>query len=110
MMRLSNTTTEGPFGNTHYGNLNYAAVGSVIHIDWDGGTASATNIDHAMFVTGATGTVGQRTITNLKIAANSSPTNQAYQTLSSYAQNYSDNNFSTSVISCGYYSSPRNFN
>lgn len=110
MMRLSSTTTEGPFGNTHYGNLNYAAVGSVIHIDWGGGTASATNIDHAMFVTDATGTVGQRTVSNLKIAANSSPTNSAYQTLSSYASGYVDKSFSTSVISCGYYSSPRNFN
>lgn len=111
MIKNSKTTTEGPFGNTHYGNLKYADVGDVIHIRWDGGVVTETStLDHAMFVTQATGSVGSRTASNLKIAANSSPTNSAYMDLSSYAAGYNDSSFSTSVISDGYYSSVRNFN
>ena len=111
MIKLSNTSTEGPFGNTHYGNLLYADVGDVIHIKWSGAeVTSASTLDHAMFVTNATGTVGSRTAANLKIAANSSPTNTAYVSLLSYVGTYSDSSFSTSVIGDGYYSSPRNFN
>lgn len=111
MIKLSNTTTEGPFGNTHYGNLKYADVGDVIHINWDRITVTENStLQHAMFVTGATGSVGSRTVANLKIAANSSPTNTAYVSLSSYASGYTDESFSTCVINAGYYSSPRNFN
>lgn len=111
MIKNSSTATEGPFGNTHYGNLKYADVGDVIHINWSGNTVTSTStLQHAMFVTAATGTVGSRTASNLKIAANSSPTNTAYVSLLSYTGNYSDSSFSTSVIADGYYSSVRNFN
>ena len=110
MIENSSTATEGPFGNTHYGNLKYADVGDVIHIDWSGKKVTETStLDHAMFVTQATGRVGSRTASNLKIAANSSPTNTAYVPLLSYTGDYSDSSFSTSVISDGYYRSPRNF-
>lgn len=110
MIENSSTATEGPFGNTHYGNLKYADVGDVIHIKWSGGTVTETStLDHAMFVTQATGNVGSRTASNLKIAANSSHTNTAYESLLVYTGGYSDSSFSTSVISAGYYSSPRNF-
>lgn len=110
MIENSSTATEGPFGNTHYGNLKYADVGDVIHINWSGGTVTETStLNHAMFVTQATGSVGSRTASNLKIAANSSPTNTAYVPLLSYTGSYSDSSFSTSVIGDGYYSSARNF-
>lgn len=111
MLKRSSTAKEGPFGNTHYGNLNFADVGDVIHIKYDNTTVTEDSIlDHAMFVTSATGSVGSRTVSNLKIAANSSPTNTAYVSLTSYAKGYTDKSFSTCVIGDGYYSSPRNFN
>lgn len=111
MIDRSTTTTEGPFGNTHYGNLKYADVGDVIHIVWSGAEVTeSSTLDHAMFVTQVTGRVGSRTVSNLKIAANSSHTNTAYTSLTSYAPNHTDESFSTSVIDSGYYSSPRNFN
>lgn len=110
MIKNSTTTTEGPFGNTHYGDLKYADVGDVIHINWSGNAVTSTStLEHAMFVTAATGAVGSRTASNLKIAANSSPTNTAYVSLLSYTGSYSDSSFSTSVIGDGYYRSPRNF-
>lgn len=107
MMKKSTTTTIGPFGNTIYGNLKYADKGSVISINWDG-AASEDSMDHAMFVTEATGTAGQRSKANLKYAANTKPTNTAYEPLSNLQ--YPDSNFATSVISCGYYPGPRDFN
>lgn len=111
MIELSSTATEGPFGNTHYGNLKYADVGDVIHINWSGSPVTSTStLQHAMFVTNATGTVGSRTAANLKIASNTSPTNTAYVPLLTYTGSYSDTSFSTSVIGDGYYSSARNFN
>ena len=115
MIKNSNTITEGPYGNTHYGNLNYADVGDVIHINWSGEAVDYTStLNHAMFVTAANGDFGSRMVTDLKIAANSSSTNAAYQSLVSYVgKSYKDKNFSTSIIDCGYYSIPRdwmNFN
>lgn len=111
MIDLSSTSTEGPFGNTHYGNLRYADVGDVIHYNSSHATVNENStLNHAMFVTDATGSVGSRTMTNLKIAANSSPTNTAYVALTAYAAGYQDQNFSTCVIADGYYRSPRNFN
>lgn len=110
MIRLSKSTTEGPFGNTHYGTLKYADVGSVIHYTkLSTPKATANTIVHAMFVTAANGEPGSRTMSDLKIAANSSHTNTAYVPLTSYAGSRVDEQFSTSVISCGYYASRQNF-
>lgn len=103
LIERSSSSVIGPFGNTHYGNLLYASEGDVI--SWDAnGSPSGTTMDHAMFVTSATGTVGYRTKSDLKIAAHNSSTNSAYQTLTSYAPpSYTDSYFATSVIGWGYY-------
>jgi len=103
LIERSSSSVIGPFGNTHYGNLSYASEGDVI--SWDAsGSPSGTTMDHAMFVTDATGTVGYRTKSNLKIAANNPSTNSAYEALTSYAPAaYTDSYFATSVIGWGYY-------
>lgn len=84
MMRTSITTRIGPLGNTVYINaFPQTIVGNVLEVDW-GGSPSRDSLDHAMFVTGVSGTAGNRTTADVKIAAHTSPTNSAYQTLSSY--------------------------
>jgi len=103
LIERSSSLLIGPYGNTHYGNLSYASEGDVI--SWDEyGSPSGTTMDHAMFVTDATGTVGYRTKSDLKIAAHNNPTNTAYDALTSYAPpGYTDSYFATSVIGWGYY-------
>lgn len=104
LMRVSKTTSEGPFGNTMYSKgIQNAEVGNVLSVDWDGAPAEST-LDHAMFVTEVTGTAGSRTKSNVKIAAHTSPTNSAYQTVSSYATSTSIDSFARSYIYRGYYS------
>lgn len=103
LIERSNSSLIGPYGNTHYGNLSYASEGDVI--SWDAsGSPSGTTMDHAMFVTDATGTVGSRTKSNLKVAAHNSSTSTAYEALTSYAPSgYTDSYFATTVIGWGYY-------
>ncbi len=96
----------GPKGSTTYGSVSYVGTADVIAY-CTSGSPSATNLSHAMFVTGVTGTYGSRTKDNIKIAAHSSNTNSAYQTLSSYTS-YAANKFSRTYISAGYYPSPKN--
>ena len=97
-------TSEGPYGNTMYSKgIQNAEVGNVLSVDWDGAPAEDT-LDHAMFVTEVTGTAGSRTKSNVKIAAHTSPTNSAYQTVSSYAPSTSIDSFARSYIYRGYYS------
>ena len=104
LIKMSTTTTYGPFGNTHYGTLDYAHKGSVISINWDG-NATETTMDHAMVVTkiksGAT--VGSINRGDLYVAANSSTTNTAYEPLLNYCGSYPEANYATCIISCGYY-------
>lgn len=95
----------GPKGSTTYGAINYVGTADVIAY-CTSGTPSATNLTHAMFVTSVTGTYGSRTKDNIKIAAHSSNTNSAYQTLSSYTS-YAASKFSRTYISAGYYPSPK---
>lgn len=109
MLANSDPSKDGPFGTTYYGNLKYAEQGSVIAYCSKGSTAQKDNLKHAMFVTAATGTYGSRDIANLKIAANSSPTNSAKEPLATYASGYTSKSFSTSRIVCGYYSEPQGY-
>lgn len=84
MIKNSQLTKEGPYGNTQYaGYFGYIDKGNVLEVDWNGSPARDT-LDHAMFVTQVSGTSGSRTKSQVKIAAHTSPTNSAYQTLSSY--------------------------
>lgn len=102
MMKVSKTTLEGPYGNTQYsGYFGYTNVGNILEVDWDGAPARDT-LDHAMFVTQVSGTSGSRTTSQVKIAAHTSATNSAYQTLSTYTSMPSSA-FSRVIISCGYY-------
>lgn len=102
MMKVSKTTLEGPYGNTQYsGYFGYANEGNVLEVDWDGAPARDT-LDHAMFVTQVSGTSGSRTTSQVKIAAHTSATNSAYQTLSTYTSMPSSA-FARVVINSGYY-------
>ncbi len=98
----SDHTQSGPQGYYWFGLAN-ACAGDVI--TWDtSGTRDVANgtYDHAMFVTQATGTYGSRGVSNMFIAANSSPTTSAYMPLIQYCT-YSANKFATSHITGGYY-------
>ena len=106
--RSSSSSTIGPRGSTYYGHLRYTALGDVISWDAEGHPASGT-LNHAMVVTGTTGTYGSRTKTNLKVAANTRATTSAYQTLDSYAPStYVDSYFTTCHITGGYYPVAKN--
>ena len=103
LMSASTTSAQGPYGNSYYTSaLSSVEAGNVISFNQDG-TASAGNMDHAMFVTAVTGTAGSRTQANIKIAAHTSPTNSAYQVLSTYTS-LPLANFARSAIWSGYYS------
>lgn len=102
MMKESRTTLEGPYGNTQYsGYFGYTSEGNVLEVDWEGAPARDT-LDHAMFVTQVSGTSGSRTTSQVKIAAHTSATNSAYQTLSSYTSAPASS-FARVVINSGYY-------
>lgn len=103
LMVASTSTAEGPYGNAYYSSgVQNAEVGNVLTVDWDGAPAQDT-LDHAMFVTSVTGTYGSRDKTNVKIAAHTSPTNSAYQTVSSYTSEPIAS-FGRAAIWNGYYS------
>ncbi len=102
LMVKSTTTAEGPFGNTSYQKgIENAAVGNVLVADWNGAPSEKT-LDHAMFVTQVSGTAGSRDKTNVKIAAHTSHTNSAFQTVASYTQAQTKC-FGRAVIYSGYY-------
>jgi hypothetical protein len=90
--KLIDTSTiaqEGPCGFVTYGSgLNYSSPGNVLAIRWTqngvGHAATADTIHHAMFVTQVTATHGNQTASTIKIAAHSTPTNTAYDSLISY--------------------------
>lgn len=105
MIKVSTAKAEGPFGNTHYGNLNYAAAGSVIAYT-NSSVAESYNLAHAMYVTDVTGTVGSRGVSNVWIAAHNSNTDSAYMPLTEYTSK-SESQFATSVIAGGYYATPQ---
>ena len=103
MMVKSTSGKEGPLGNTQYsGYFGYANVGNVLSVDWDGNPSRDT-LDHAMFVTEVSGTSGSRTTSQVKVAAHTSPTNSAYETVANYT-GMSSSAFARVVINSGYYS------
>lgn len=104
MMTQSSSNKEGPYGNTQYstGYLCYSFAGNILSVDWDGAPARDT-LDHAMFVTEVTGELGERTPSNIKIAAHTSATNSAYQALTSYTSMPSSA-FARIVVNYGHYS------
>ncbi len=73
----------------------------MLEVDW-GGASERDTVDHAMFVTQVSGTSGSRTTSQVKIAAHTSATNSAYQTLSTYTSMPSSA-FARVVINSGYY-------
>ena len=105
MIEVSNFSSEGPYGNTHYGNLDYAAVGSVIAYTTSS-VADNYNLTHAMYVTDVTGNVGSRGVSNIWIAAHNSNTDSAYMPLTEYTSK-TEAQFATSVIAGGYYATPQ---
>lgn len=102
LMRASSSSAEGPYGNAYYSDgVELADAGDVLSVNWEG-IPDEDSTDHAMFVTEVSGTSGSRTKSNVKIAAHTSATNSAYQTLSSYTSTSIDN-FGRSEIWRGYY-------
>ena len=103
MIKNSQLTKEGPYGNTQYTDcFGYANKGNVLEVDW-GGSPARDTLDHAMFVTQVSGTSGSRTKSQVKIAAHTSQTNSAYQTVSSYTS-MPTSAFARVVVSWGNYS------
>ena len=106
MLRTSITTRIGPLGNTVYVNaLPQTIAGNVLEVSWNGSPARDT-LDHAMFVTAVSGTAGNRTTSDIKIAAHTNPTNSAYQTLSSYTS-VPASYYARVGILAGYYDIPQ---
>lgn len=104
LIAVSTPNTIGPYGNVYTSNaLASAKKGDVLFVNSDGGAASSTNIDHAMFITKVNGISGSRTSANIFIAAHNAPTKKAYQPLSDYITNPNDNSFARAFISGGYY-------
>ncbi len=102
LMGKSTTKAEGPFGNAFYKKgIENAAVGNVLTADFGGAPAEKT-LDHAMFVTQVSGTRGSRDKTDVKIAAHTSHTNSAFQTVASYTTAQTKC-FGRAVIYSGYY-------
>lgn len=97
----------GPYGGTAYSNgVQYASVGNVLTVRWTG-TPSEGTLDHAMFVTDVSGYPGQRTMQDVKIAAHTSRTTSAYQTLAEYVGSTPIQNFGRVYIYGGHYPFPQ---
>lgn len=108
LMEESQTDEAGPYGNSLYSNaIAYAQVGDVLAFADE--APSADTLVHAMFVTDVTGTSGQRTKTDVMVAAHTSATDTAYQTLAEYDDSapISVSYFARAVIFGGYYSYPQ---
>ncbi len=104
LLEISSTETVGPYGNVYVSNaLKYAKAGDPLFVDTDGGTATGTNIDHAMFITKVKGTYGSRTSADIFIAAHNKPTKTAYQTLSEYLPGSLAKSYARATMICGYY-------
>lgn len=109
LMEESRTNAEGPYGNAFYNNaVAFAQVGNVLAFDKQGVPAADT-LDHAMFVTAVTGTVGERTKRDVMVAAHTSRTETAYQTLAEYVDTWDRpvSYFARARIYGGYYPDPR---
>lgn len=103
MMTQSSFSAEGPYGNTQYsGYFAYTAAGNILTVDWAGAPARDT-LDHAMFVTEVSGTSGSRTTSQVKVAAHTSATNSAYETVSAYT-GMAASAFARVVVNYGHYS------
>lgn len=87
LIDVSGTGTIGPIGWSEFRTLYDTKTGCVIHVDW-GGNATMDSVDHAMFVTKVVGTTGQRTVSDIYVAAHSEPTNCAREALTSYIPAY----------------------
>lgn len=104
LMYASSSGAEGPYGNSYYGSNSIATadVGAVLDIDWSGAPSSTTT-DHAMFITQVTGTYGSRTVSDIKVAAHTDPTNSAYQRLDDYCKGYTSSYYARADIWSGHY-------
>lgn len=98
----SDYTQAGPQGYYWLG-LAKASAGDVIMYDKQGSrNVDSGDYDHAMFVTQVTGTYGSRGVSNMFIAANTNPTNSAYEPLAEYSS-CSASCYATAHIVDGYY-------
>ncbi len=85
LISRSNYTQQGPQGY-YYSGIARAGVGDVIAWDAQGNSSPLPlgELNHAMFVTRATGTVGSRGTSNLFIAAHTTDSESAYTLLRDY--------------------------
>ncbi len=108
LISRSNYTQQGPQGS-YYAGIARAGVGDVIAWDAQGNSSPLPSgeLNHAMFVTRATGTVGSRGTGNLFIAAHTTDSKSAYTLLSEYIGECNKNEatltFVTADIVDGYY-------
>lgn len=104
LLEISSPETVGPYGNTYVSNaLKYARAGDPLFVNTNGGAATVTNINHAMFITDVQGTYGDRTPSDIFIAAHNQPTDTAYQTLSEYLPGSLAKSYARATMICGYY-------
>jgi hypothetical protein len=109
LMEESRINAAGPYGNAFYTNaVAFAQVGNVLAIDY-GGAPAVNTLDHAMFVTAVTGTVGERTKYDVMVAAHTAHTETAYQTIAEYraTAKCSTACFARARIYGGYYPDPQ---
>lgn len=109
LMEESRINAAGPYGNAFYTNaVAFAQVGNVLAIDY-GGAPAVNTLDHAMFVTAVTGTVGERAKYDVMVAAHTAHTETAYQTIAEYraTAKCSTACFARARIYGGYYPDPQ---
>ncbi|MCD8107575.1 MAG: amidase domain-containing protein [Oscillospiraceae bacterium] len=102
LINNSSADREGPYGTTTYNGIINATVGDVLIVRWSG-TPSMSTWEHAMFVTKVSGTAGSRSKSDVMIAAHTTDTNSAYETVASYTS-VSVSQFGRCNIVCGFYS------
>ena len=113
----SNIYVEGPYGWLHFNTLNYADVGDVIWIEYEGDpyyTSTYVNLDHAMVVLEVSGAGYSRDISDITRVAAHTLHSYANESLSAYLtrlipqdSDVSSTYFAVARIRGGHYSSPQ---
>lgn len=107
LINTSDPQMIGPWGYIYFGSIIYANEGDVLLLAYNG-SPSTTTVDHAMFITEVTGTLGNQSKNTIKIAAHTTPSNSAYQLLSEYAPLRDPSSFADVKVLAGFYDVSQN--
>lgn len=101
LISTNTSSSIGPYGSfITSGAISSAKVGDVLFANIDqNASATLDNIDHAMVVTAVTGTLGSRTVSDIKVAAHNSSTSSAKENLQIYLGISNANYFARCSIS-----------